>query len=173
MADDKAQDAEQEPAQDVGKPVYAKVHAQKPPREREKNHEPAILRHREKHRGSDRQIVHRVARRETVLVERRDLRLDLRIRGKRARALGIELDHLINHEAHRKRHQGLPQNREEIIPTDLPENEQGECAPDIAVTQAYIKLEPAIHLRRKMPVCPVHRHAVVKFCDFLEHQRGI
>jgi hypothetical protein len=24
-----------------------------------------------------------------------------------------------------------------------------------------------------MPVCPVHRHAVVKFCDFLEHQRGI
>ena len=170
MPDDKAQDAEQEPAQDVREPVHPEVHAKQPPRKRQENHEPAILRHRKEHRRSHRQVVHRVARGETVLVERRNLRLDFRVRGKRTRTLGIELDHLVNHETHRERHERLPENREEAVPADLQENKQRERAPDIAISQAHIKLEPAIYLRRKMAVRPVDRNTVVKICDFLEHR---
>ena len=170
MPDDKAQDAQQEPAQNIRQPVYAVIHAQQAPCERQQQHHPAVLRHDERHRTRDRQVVHRVARGEAVLVEWRDLGLDFRVRGKRARTLGTELDDLINNEAHRKRHQGLPENRQKIVEPDTPENEQHEQHPYITVAEAHIELEELFRLFRKMAVGPVHRHAVVKICDFLEHR---
>lgn len=170
MPEHKAQYAEQETTNDIRQPVHAKVHAQKPPRERQQEHHPAVLRHNEGHGARNGEVVHRMARREAVLVERRDFRLDLRVSGKRARTLGIELHYLVNHEAHGERHQGLPQDGQKVVEPDTPDNEQHEQRPYIAVTQAHVKLEPTVDLRRKMPVGPVHRNAVVKISDFLEHQ---
>ncbi len=169
MSDDKAQNPKGETAQHVRKPVHAKINAQKSPRERQQHHDPAILRHAIEHRACHSQVVHRMARRKTVLVERRNFGLDLRIRGKRTRTLGAELDAFVNHKAHRERDQRLPKNRQKAFPADHPNQKSDEQSPNIAVTQTHIKLEELRRLRGKMTVRPIHRHAVIKFRNFLEH----
>ena len=105
MPKGKAYNAKSKSAEHIRQPVYAKIHTQKPPRERQQHHDPAVLRHAIEHRTRHRQIVHRMPRRETVLVQRRHLRLDLRIRGKGTWTLGAEFDAFVNHKTHRKRHQ--------------------------------------------------------------------
>lgn len=164
MPKHKAQYAEQEPAQNVREPMHAKVHAQKPPCERQKNHDPAILGNTKENGTRNRQVVHRVTRREAVLVERRNFRLDLRVRRERARAFGIEFNHLVKHKAHRERHERLPEDRQKAVPADLQEDEQRERRPDVAVAKAHVKFEEFLGSLGKTAICPVDRHPIVKFC---------
>ena len=97
-----------------------------------------------------------MARREAVLVERRDFCLDFGVGGKRARALGVELDHFVNHEAHGERHQGLPQDGQKVVEPNFQKHGQRKYGPDIAIAQAHIELEELFRLFRKMAVCPVN-----------------
>ena len=171
MPDGKAQNSKSEAAQHIRKPVHAKVHAQKSPRERQQHHDPTILRHTIEHRTRHRQIVHRMSRRKAVLVERRNFGLDLRIRGKRARTLGAKLDTFVNHKAHRKRNKSLPKNRQKVLPACPPNQKCNEQSPNIAITEAHVKFEELRRLRGKMPIRPIHRNAVIKIFNFIKHQR--
>ena len=103
MPDDKAQNSKHESAQHIRKPVDAKVHAQKSPRERQEHHDPAKLRHAKEHGTRYGQVVHRMARRETVLVQWRNLGLNLRIHRKRTRTLGAKLNDLVNNKTQHNR----------------------------------------------------------------------
>ena len=171
MSDDKTQDAKQESANNISQPVHAKVHAQKSPCERQEHHDPAVLRNRIKHRRGHRQVVHGMARRETVLVERRNFRLDLRIRRKWPRPLGRKLNALVQSERHHQGSKRLHQNRPKIGPAQMQKEHHRKRTPNVSVAQAHVKLEELIHLRRKMPIRPIDRNPVVKLCNFLEHRR--
>ena len=171
MAKRKTQNSKRETAQNIRQPMHAKVHAQKSPRKRQKHHNPAILRHAKKHSACHRQIVHRMARRKAVLVKRRHLRLNLRIRSKRARTLCAKFHSLVNHEAHHERNKRLPKNRQETIHANFPNQKRNEQSPNVAIAQPHIELEELRRLRRKMAVRPIHGHAIVKFKNFLEHGR--
>ena len=170
MSEHKAQNSKHKSTQHIRKPVHAKIDAQKSPRERQQHHDPAILRHAIEHRTRHGQVVHRMARRETVLVKRRHFGLDQSIRSKRTRTPCAEFHSFINHKAHSQRNKRLPQNREKTIHANLPNQKRDEQSPNVAIAQAYVKTEPAVRFLRKMTVRPIHRHTVVKFRDFLEHE---
>lgn len=139
MTNHETQHAEQESAKHVRKPVDAEIHAQKSPRERQQDHHPAVLRGAEEHRRGNSQVVHRMAGREAVLVERRNSGLDRRIGIERAGALHAKFYHPVCDEAYRESRKRMPQNREKIVPAHLPEKEQREEDPDVAVAQAHVK----------------------------------
>ena len=172
MRNRKTQNAEQETANNIRQPMHAKVHAQKSPCKRQQHHDPAVLRHRIKYRRGHRQVVHGMARRKAELVERRNFRLDLRIRRKWPRPLGSKLHKLIQAQRNHHRHQSLRQNRPKRRPAQMQKQHQRKNAPNVAVSQTHIKLEELSRLRRKMPVRPINRHAIIKFSNSLEHRKG-